>query len=110
MERYIVHHWQFITQEFVPATGAMAEADAWSYVREQVAGGKDMGRFRVEIVTPIQTVEIPSGMTYEQFDAWLDTAFDNAAEWDADTTKWFGDIHEMSRGEAASHGRQDHGR
>ena len=33
----------------------------------------------VEIVTPIRTVAIPEGMTYEQFDAWLDTAFDKVA-------------------------------
>lgn len=25
----------------------------------------------VEVVTPVKTVPIPAGMTYEQFDAWL---------------------------------------
>lgn len=32
----------------------------------------------IEIVTPVRSVAIPRGMTYEQFDAWLETAFERA--------------------------------
>jgi hypothetical protein len=47
MALYTVHHWQFITEEFVSATKPMSLADAWAYVRAQIASGKDMSRFRV---------------------------------------------------------------
>lgn len=29
----------------------------------------------IEIITPIKTVAIPAGMSFEEFDAWLETAF-----------------------------------
>ena len=33
----------------------------------------------VEIITALKTVAIPAGLTFEQFDAWLATAFDEPA-------------------------------
>jgi len=47
MGLYTVHHWQFITQEFLCATRPMSLSAAWAYVRAQIEGGKDMSRFRV---------------------------------------------------------------
>jgi hypothetical protein len=45
---FTVCHWQFITEQFAPAHTFDTEAEAWAYVKAQIASGKDMSRFRVE--------------------------------------------------------------
>lgn len=45
---FTVYHWQFITEQFARAHTFNTEAEAWVYVKAQIAGGKDMSRFRVE--------------------------------------------------------------
>lgn len=45
---FTVYNWQFITEKFVPSRTFSTEAEAWSFVREQIEAGKDRSRFRVE--------------------------------------------------------------
>ena len=48
MRGYVVWKWQFIEQRFVPGLETYAgESEAWAYVHEQVAAGKDRSRFYV---------------------------------------------------------------
>lgn len=45
---FTVWNWQFVTERFVPSKTFSTEAEAWAYVKVQIASGKDMSRFRVE--------------------------------------------------------------
>ena len=45
---FTVYSWQFITEQFVPSRTFTTKAEAWAYVKAQIASGKDMSRFRVE--------------------------------------------------------------
>lgn len=45
---FTVYHWQFIIEQFAPAHTFNTAAEAWAYVKAQIASGKDMSRFRVE--------------------------------------------------------------
>lgn len=61
-----------IAAAFVAVVGfyivAAVVSDVEAILEERAA---DKAARTAEIVTPVKTVPIPEGMTYEQFDAWL---------------------------------------